>query len=388
MRSFFARLALALGLAGPLTIAGCTAPPPAAESLPHSNVDELPTLDYRVRPDRAQVEAPPPEPEITAPIAEPAAEGQGAVRFAAGHPAHTRFAVSDGRRLWVGQDSAARELSRDDDTAHIKDMVMDAKGTLWLLMSTNALAKVNDHDGIEPATPLPVEHASSIHAGAGQIVVLGHLPEGTPPPPEHEPLDDPDELGLDEHAVMIVSPTGRDWTVRRRPMNLSEFDDLAIGPDGSLTLMDGEEAGCGGGYQMRWRGHVTERAWSVLPWPHDDGHSRVAATEGWSYGFQTCDEGQPEGLCAVDPAGRGVFVLDVGYEPYAMVHTEGVTMLASAAGLWSLQGREAARIGDGLAAPFDAAEPAMAISHTRVILVVGPRLYIGAAAGWTELSLG
>ncbi|KIG12251.1 hypothetical protein DB30_01758 [Enhygromyxa salina] len=390
MRSDLARFVL--GFVGPLILAGCTAPPPAAESLPGADVARDVSLDYRVRPELAKPEAPPPEPEPE-PEPEPDSDSdfdeapeRGWGPLVAGHPAHTRFAISDRQRLWIGKDNAVRELERNADaTASIEDMVMDAQGVVWLLMSDNTLARVNDHDGIE-AAPLPVAHASSIHAGAGHIVVLGVLPEATPLPPP-ESVEGLEYEALDERAVMAVTQTGTDWTLRRRPEDLSEFDDLAIGPDGSLMLMDGAEAGCGGGWQSRWQGHLSEPTWTMLPWPHDDSSSRVAASGGWSYGFQTCDEGEPEGLCAVDEAGRGVFVLDVNYDPYAIGHTEGVTMVASAAGLWRVQGSKAQRIGEGLEAPFRGGAPVMAISDGRVILVVGSRVYIGAAEGWTELSL-
>jgi hypothetical protein len=360
---------------------------PTAQKLPHSDTNHDVVLGYRLRPEQPQVEAPPAQAQIETPLEEPPSLDWR--RLAAGHPAHTRFAVSDGRRVWLGEDTTLRELDRPRaDASRITNIVMDDEGALWLLTASNELHVVVD-DQIELAPPLPVAAATSIHAGAGHLVVFGGLPDGAELPPEASIGGD--QYGvLDEHAVMAVGRAGRDWTVRRRPEDTSEFDDLAIAPDGSLMLMDGQEAGCGGGFQARWQGHLSERSWTMLPWPHDAAYSRVAASGGWSYGLDTCDADEHDGvssLCAVDAAGHGSFALGVGDDVYAIAHTEGVTMVASAAGLWSLHGSEAQRIGEGHEAPFATGEPAMAISHTRAILYDAARVHIGSAQGWTELSL-
>lgn len=385
MPSRSAHLPFALGLATFLTLTGCTSPPPPGQTLPGSDAEHDVVLGYQLRPEQAQPPAPPPAPEIEAPP-EPTSHDE--PRLVAGHPAHLRFAVSDTRRLWIGEDNTLHELERAVDTSRITDMVMDAEGVLWLLTANNELRVVRD-EGIELAAPLPVEGATSIHAGAGHIVVLGGLPKSTELPPA-ESLGDSEYAALDEYAVMAVSPDGEHWSLRRRPEDDSEFDDLAISPDGSLMLMDGQEAECGGGYQERWRGHLSEPTWTSLSWPLDDTYGRVAATGGWSYahGYGNCDdEGEGEMLCAVDEAGHGVAALEVGDGTYAITHTEGVTMLASGAGLWSLHGSKAERIGEGHEALFANSYPEMAISHTRVILVDGAQVYIGSAQGWTELSL-
>jgi hypothetical protein len=306
-------------------------------------------------------------------------------RLVTGHPAHARFAVSDTHRLWIGEGTTLHAVDRlEADTSAITHMVMDAQGVLWLLTSADELQFIADDDIVEVAPPLPLRYVDSLYAGAGHIVVFGGLPEGTELPPA-EPLDNAELEALDEYFFMAVSTDAGEWSLRRRPVNGSEFDDLAIAPDGSMMLMDGNENDCGGGGQERWQGHVTDTGWAMLPWPHDDPFNRVAASGGWSY--RTCDDDERAGVCAVDPAGNGLFAVDVGDAAYAIKHTEGVTMLASGAGLWSLQASEAERIGEGHEGPFAKSAPVMAISQDRVILVAGARVYIGSATGWTELAL-
>ena len=365
MLARLARLVLPLSF----VLGACTDGSVTPEHLPATELPPEATLEYHLRPaEPAAVKPPSNDPQLVA-----------------GHPSHDRFAISDGRRLWLGAGEELRELERSYATAtKIEAMQMDAEGALWLLQADNSLHRV-DEEGMHALPELPVR-ATSLHAGAGRLVLLGTLAD-THELPADEPLREAEYVELDSAAVLAVSVDGREWSLRRRPADWSEEDDLAIGPEGDMTLMDGNEASCGGGWQERWQGHLERGGWTSLAWPHDDPSHRVAAAKGWTYGYETCDDGSSDVLCAVNRTGLGVPLLPARYDSYALAHVEGQTMVVTPEGLYSVRKRWAERIAAGHPALSKSYGVPLTISAERALFVDAGQVHIGSAEGWSARAL-
>jgi hypothetical protein len=313
-----------------------------------------------------------------------------ALRLLATSPDHPRWAVSDGRRLWTANDEDALVEQRRDYRTQLQAMAMDHEGGLWLLEERDRLVRLAVDGRAEQLSP-PVEHIDAVVLGAQHVVLLGMLPEGAEPPPD-EPargLYDEGQLFLDERFVLAISDDGgHEWRLRRRPVNVSEHDELRIAPDGSMQLMDGQENGCGSGWQERWISHVDRPGWKQLEWPLDSPFGRYAGAGGWSYGY---DEGgldgiEEDGFRAVRRDGEVHLLRET--TQYAFVHDGRAGVLLTHDGMWSVAGREITRIGDAAPVMREASIDAMAITHDGTLVITYEQsIVVGAPTGWRSIDL-
>jgi hypothetical protein len=350
--------------------AACTSPI-ESDSLPTVDPPPARVLRYRSVPDM---------PEQRPPLL--------ALSLLATSPDHPRWAVSDGRRLWIADDEGPLVEQRRDYRTRLQAMAVDHEGRLWLLDDRERLARLDADGHAEQLSP-PVEHIDAVVVGAKHVVLLGMLPEGAELPPS-EPgrgLYDEGQLFLDEQFVLAISDDGgHEWRLRRRPVNYSEHDDLLIAPDGSMQLMDGNEASCGGGFQERWISHVDRPGWKQLDWPIDAAFDRYAGAGGWSYGFE-------EGFRAIGRDGAD-YLLNPATTRYAFVHDGRAGVLLTGEGMWSVDGRKATRIGDlapELRDVWDRRDffvDALAIAHDGALLLTHAQsIIISAPAEWRSINI-
>jgi hypothetical protein len=287
--------------------------------------------------------------------------------------------VSDGRRLWIADGEGPLVEQRRDYATSLRSLKVDDAGNVWLLDERDRLQRRGVDGEIEQLPPLPV-HDASLVIGAKRLVLLGSLPEGVERPPDERSGDG----FLDLHSVLAISDDGgHQWQLRRRPSDYSEFDELLIAPDGTMQLLDGNEASCGGGFQERWRSHVDRPGWRRLEWPFDATFDRHAGVGGWSYALDqgaftaVGRDGATHVLQAIDERSR-----------YTFVHDGRKGMLLSNDGLSSIVGRRVKRIGDVPSELHDAWVHAMAITHDGAVIVsAGRSIYVGSAAGWSTVEL-
>ena len=378
MATAFARFALSLSLTAFLPLGlGCTNGMPEAEALPSSELPAHVLYGFAVE-GEAKAEALPP---------------LGRDMQLAGDPAHDRFAVSDGRRLFVSEGELLRERPRSYASEdQIEAMAMDAAGTLWLLLSDNRLQQVDTKDQLHDAGPLPLR-ASSLHAGGGYLVILGEALEAHPLPPAPAQLsEDPDEeVWFDEYGGMAAGPRGRPSSRGRRPDDGSELDDLAIDAKGRVWLMDGDERSCGGGEQERYSARLDRPGWRMMSWDYDYPSSRFMAPGGWTYVEGYGEECGADTLCGVSPKGAIHELTQLPGTHYDLIQQGGQMMLVTSGGLHRLDGRGHARIGEGLPQLRHERASASALSGGRALVVIDDELFVSFRAdegqGWRSLAL-
>lgn len=344
-----------------LLTSACTAPI-EAESLPTEEPAPTQVLRYRSVPDA---------PDLRPPLQ--------SLGLLATSPDHPRWAVSDRRRLWTADgDGPLIERPRDFQT-RLEAMAVDHEGSVWLVDVHGGLARMTGEGKVEELSP-PVERVEMLAIGAKRVVVLGPLRKGVELPPS-----EPGEVELDERLVLAITKDGgHHWRLRRRPTDLSEFDDLRIAPDGTMQLMDGDERSCGGGGQARWTSHVDRPGWTELEWPLDAPLDRHAGSGGWSYGLE---DGS---FRAVRRDGTDHVLLAVK-TGYMFAHDGRAGMLLADDGMWSVTGRKATRIGDLAFVLRGTLINAMAITQDGAVLVTtGKLIFVGSAKGWwnVELDIG
>jgi hypothetical protein len=360
----FFRCSCALGSVLVGFAAACTAP---IES------DSLPTVDPPpAKVVRYEYQSLPDMPKLRPPLM--------GLRLLATNPDHPRWAVSDGRRLWIADDDGLLVEQRRVYPRLLRSIRIDHEGALWLLEGDNRLTRV-DVDGDAEEVSSPLERIEDLVIGAKRVVLLGYLPEGVEPPPS-----EPGDVELDEGSVLAISDDGgREWQLRRRPWNQDQHDELRIAPDGSMQLVDGYERSCGSGGQERWTGHLDRLGWKQLDWPFDAPFDRYAGADGWSYAYDEMFDGEA-GFHAAGPDGEAHLLSST--KGYAFVHDGHAGVLLTDDGMWSVAGREITRIGDAAPVMREASIDAMAIAHDGTLVITYEQsIVVGAATGWRSVEL-
>ena len=371
-------------LALSLVDVGCTPGTPEADSLPASELPTPQTFHYRAEPDALPPAPAPPEPEPE--VQDEDAEGEPydppPARLLAAGPSGV-WAASDRSRLWIGSldEGSATSVERGS-TRSIRAIDVDREGSVWIVESGGRLLEAGLDKAPRERGQIPFDSVSALQVRGEWFVALGHAGDSD----EGQPRE------------LALSHEGRDWTRYPTPDDGNMHDDLSVGAEGLIQLLDGQEAGCGGGYQERWIAQLdpVELAagtltWTSVDWPFDAAFDRHVGAGGWAFAHDECAEELDDELCAVDRSGA-IQRLAPFAGRYVLEHAHGHTLLLTNEGLSEVVvrpegGLRVERLSADESGLLDASITASTSDGAGHLLVlVGDRLHVGGAS-WQVIAL-
>jgi hypothetical protein len=176
-------------------------------------------------------------------------------------------------------------------------------GTVWVLSSTQGGARVRAivdakivEDHAVPMTPAGQVEAFTASDRALALVAFATSPANS---------EDEDA----EPEMHIFNTMDASWATQDLPSWGNAGNSIVVAQDGSVDLMGGSEASCGGGYQYHFRSSLGAEEWQEVAWPMDAPFGFVIGAAGWSYALDdSCIEDRGDDyqstLCAADPEGK------------------------------------------------------------------------------------
>lgn len=359
-----------------LAAGGCTAPPDAA-SLPSSAPIQPIAMAASVVAEIPDAEALPLPPV-------------GSIELLAASGESPVWAASDGRWLLVGSDDAEVAAIEREGWSAIVALAVDDGGSIFTVDAHDTLVRYASTGERQRTRALPVTTVESLHAAGEWIVVRGEVREGDEVASPRLITGESDFLPdyHDGSALAISRDGGETWAVRAMPSGGSFFNQLVVSPEGAMQWMIGEEAGCGGGWQQRWAGHVDRPGWRELAWYGDAPVDRQPTAGGrvyaWVSGYDACGgDSDFSGLCVYDRKSETRKVLAFDDGQYLVAHDGDDTLAVVDGALWALDRHRATRIVDG--APDLAGVQATAIDHQGRLLIADGGVVRAGPEGWTSM---
>lgn len=211
-------------------------------------------------------------------------------------PSRPSLAVHDDHVLWLTLDDG-RSWARHDLPERIARLVASDDGSFHAMLRTEppVLWRLGP-DGKRTAhrSPLAPVTLEWMAAGRGNLFLFGlRERKGAP--------------GEKELALLRSADGGASFADVPPPPHGNFGNEARVEADGTLAVMYGQEASCGGGGQYHLYLPPSDTEWRTLSWPLDSPGSFWLGAEGWAYGLGRC---APEGvtvdqgvsrLCAVPP---------------------------------------------------------------------------------------
>jgi hypothetical protein len=182
-----------------------------------------------------------------------------------------------------------------------------------------------------------------IGVGGGRVAMIGF----------------PDNVDDDEPTLVSSADYGRTWFRFPLPQRLgNDANAFRFEADGAVHVMGGSEAGCGGGNQWHYAGHLGAPGWVDLEWPLDASGRFVIGSGGWAYALdEDCSrrfpDYRPGALCAVSPPDNSLTLPMTGFRAdhsgdatLSIADNGQVTFAVYSGQLFELRGAELVAAGD------------------------------------------
>jgi hypothetical protein len=224
------------------------------------------------------------------------------IGVAASHGRHGVTAAWTRKRVFFSRDGGKSFAPVLDGNGRVDDVAIDSVGTLFVRRGTSLGVLTSD----DHATwhPLPFANQTvALAAGKGVVAWLGWR----------------DDASTGPKATLAVSrDDGGSWALLDPPA-LGDFrNELVIADDGTASLMVGEEADCGGGWQQRFVGTLDGAGkWTQATWPLDAPGTWSLGAGGWTYALGDCGDGNDGRLCGVAPDGKATVIAPVQRAAFA-----------------------------------------------------------------------
>ena len=165
----------------------------------------------------------------------------------------------------------------------VDSVALTDDGTLYV--ARHGRLGVRAPDGAERWSRLPAETTYLLVANGAYVLWLG--------------VTDPEA----DESWWASADGGATFTQRPEWKTGTNANTAALTPAGRVHLLLGWEAPCGGGYQERYVGRISDHELRSTGWPLDSPVDYFPTTRGWVYVPDDCDEFNRYVLCAVSPRG-------------------------------------------------------------------------------------
>jgi hypothetical protein len=253
-------------------------------------------------------------------------------------PVGDTIALWTEQEVYVSRDGGLRAEPIGLDES-IEAVTCDEEGRVWILSKSDQGKTLRGYDEnsefAKSKVPSTVSGTVEALSASGKgIALVAWGPRGT------------DDF-YDAPGMEVFDPETLTWQPHSLPQWGNAGNRIAFASDGSIDMMGGSEASCGGGYQYHYRGTMDDEEWREVPWPMDTPYGFVIGAKGWSYAFNDCLERKDDTtrytVCGADPDGKlrpvhGAPVVDGIGDSFVMASKGAVNFAAIGGMLVSLNG--------------------------------------------------
>jgi hypothetical protein len=212
-------------------------------------------------------------------------------------PSRPSLAAYRGRVLWLTVDDG-RTWARHDLPAEVATTAASDDGSIHvLILEKSPVIWRFDRDGKRTVYKSPLAPATLewLVAGHGEIYLYGMR-------------EKKGALPVEKELVLLRSKDGgATFADAPAPPYGNYGNEARVEADGTLAVMYGQEASCGGGGQSHIALPPSGTEWQSMAWPLDSPGSFWFGAGGWTYGLGACEPAGTESdeggrrLCAVSP---------------------------------------------------------------------------------------